>query len=170
MEIKFGGQYDRVIFFRAVRLANQPVKNQLRFLWFMLFFAVGALVLLVIRVFETRDLAGNAILLGAATIMTVIIGGIFLRPHLTARKLWANEGTRRPLQGVVTNNGITYILAEGRNQIGWGRISRVRKTGDLVTLVRSDGLLLVFPRSFFKRDADWRKFTRQIDKRFSPNP
>ena len=165
MEIKFQGQYDKRVFFKAVRMANQPAGNQKRFLWFMMMFAVGALVLLVYRVFETGDLAGNALLLVAAVIMVLVVGGIFLRPLVSAQKMWANPGTRRVLSGQVTNRGIVYILDEGRNEILWDRIIRIRKTEDVVALVRNDGLLLVFPQKFFKRTSDWRKFNKMVENK-----
>jgi hypothetical protein len=169
MEIKFGGKYDKATFFKSVRLANSPDRKQRRFLAIISTFALISIGLLLYRVFESGDLMGSAILLVAA----ITLGGgalwPYLRAYFTARKMWANEGTRRPLQGVVTNQGITYILVDGRNEIRWERFRRVRKTGDLVALVRSDGLLLVFPRSFFNRDADWRKFSRLIDKRLNPS-
>jgi hypothetical protein len=165
MEIKFRGQYDKALFFKAVRLANQPIRNQKRFLWFMLLFGVGAVVLLLYRIYETRDWAGNAILLGAAVIMAGVVGGIFLRPEFTARKLWTNPGVRRELNGSVSNKGITYFLNEGINEILWTRINRIRRGSDLVTLVRNDGLMLVFPRRFFKRDSDWRKFLTLVGQK-----
>jgi hypothetical protein len=165
MEIKFQGQYEKGVFFKAVRLANQPVGNQRRFLWLMFMFALGALILLIFRVFETGDLVGNAILLGAAVIMVIVVSGIFLRPLIAAQKMWANPGTRRILKGQVTNRGIVYLLNEGRNEIPWERIIRVRKVEDVVALVRNDGLLLVFPEKFFKRKSDWRKFVRMVEKR-----
>jgi len=163
MELQFQGQYDQALFYKAVRLANQPARHQVRFLWFMLMFAVGALVLLLYRVFETRDLAGNAILLGAAMILAIVVSGIFLQPYLTARRLWANPGTRRELIGKITNREITYILDAGVNEIRWERFKRVRKSEDLITLVRSDGLLVIFPRRFFRNNADWRKFLRLVE-------
>ena len=168
MEIKFQGKYDKATFFKSVRLANSPAGKQRRFLAIISIFALISIGLLLYRVIESGDLMGSAILLVAAIALGGGAAWPYLRVYFTARKMWANEGTRRPLQGVVTNQGISYMLAEGCNEIRWERFSRVRKTGDLVTLVRSDGLLLVFPRSFFKRDADWRKFSRLIDKQFNP--
>jgi hypothetical protein len=164
MEIKFQGQYTKDVFFTAVRLANQPARNQKRFLWFMLLFAVGALILLLYRIIDTQDFGGNAILLGAAVIMVIVVGGIFFQPHFTARKLWRNPGVRRVLKGVVSNRGITYNLEVGKNEIAWNRITRIRMKDDLVTLVRSDGLLLVFPRQFFSRDSDWGKLLKLVEK------
>jgi hypothetical protein len=165
MEIKFQGQYDRTLFYKAVRLANQPKGNQRRFLWFMLLFGLGTVILLLVRINETKDLAGNAILLAAGVIMVVVVGGIFLQPIYTAWKLWANPGVQRVLKGRATNRGITYFLEEGKNEILWDRINRVRKGPGLVTLVRNDGLMLVVPRRFFKRDSDWRKFLTLVGKK-----
>jgi hypothetical protein len=165
MEINFQGQYDKGVFVKAVKLANQPIGNQKRFLWFMLMFAVGALILLVYRIVETGDLAGNAILLVTAVIMVIVVSGIFSRPLIAAQKMWANPGTRRILKGQVTNRGIVYLLDEGRNEILWERIIRVRMTEGVVTLVRNDGLLLVFPVKFFKTKSDWRKFVKLVEKR-----
>ena len=166
MEVKFSGRYDRTLFYKAVRIANQPPKNQQRFLWFMLIFAAGSLVLILYRIFDTRDFAGNALLLFAAVVMLVGVGVVTLQPTLIARKMWANPGTRRELRGQVTSRGIVYELDVGRNEIRWERFGRVRKTEDLVTLVRRDGLLVVFPRRFFKRGSDWRKFLKLVDQNF----
>jgi len=165
MEINFQGQYEKGVFFKAVKLANQPVGNQKRFLGFMFLFAVGALILLIYRIVETGDFAGNAILLVTAVIMVIVVSGIFLRPWIAAQKMWANPGTRRVLKGQVTSRGIVYVLNEGRNEILWDRIIRVRKTEGVVTLVRNDGLLLIFPQKFFKRTSDWRKFVKLVEKR-----
>lgn len=165
MEIKFQGQYDKATFFRAVRLANQPVGSQKKFLWFMLFFALGALILLLIRAATTTDWAGNAILIGAAALMIVVISGLFLQPYFAARKMWANPGTRRLLKGQVTNHAIVYQLDIGRNEIPWNRIRRIRLNEQFSALVREDGLLLIFPRKFFARDSDWRKFRKLVNNK-----
>lgn len=69
------------------------------------------------------------------------------------------------MSGQVTNRGIVYILDEGRNEILWERIIRIRKTEDVVALVRNDGLLLVFPQKFFKRTSDWRKFNKMVENK-----
>ena len=165
MEISFKGQYDRATFYRAVRLANRPSRDQNRFLWFMFLFACGALVLMLYRIFTSGDFGGNAILLFVALILVVVIGYVFLQPFFLARKMWAQAGTRRVLQGWVTNQGFVYELEEGRNEISWGRIRRMRRADDLVALLREDGLLLVFPRQFFKRNSDWRKFLKMVQTR-----
>ena len=169
MDIVFQGNYDRKVFFDAVRIANRPTGNQKRFLRFMMLFACGGLILMLYKVFNTGDFAGNAILLFAALILVIVMVGISLQPYFTARKLWAGTGVQRNLKGVISNNGIKYQLKEGVNEIPWFKISRIRKGDGLVTLIRNDGLLMVFPRVFFKRDSDWRKFNQLVDKRISQN-
>jgi hypothetical protein len=165
MQINFQGQYDRDLFFRAVMLANRPPKNRQRLLSVLLVVAIGALGVISYRIITTGDLLGNAIYLAAAIFMGGLVVQIFLRPYFVARKLWENPGTRRPLRGTVTNRGITYVLPEGENQIEWGRFNRLQRNDQMVTLVRKDGLLIVFPRSFFKSENNWKKFNRLVDEK-----
>jgi hypothetical protein len=165
MVIEFRGQYDKKLFFQAVRLANQPARNQQRYVFIMTVFAIVAMGIMIFRVIQTGDWMGNAILLGGALLLGGIVGWIYLAPYFTAQKMWANPGTRRELKGQVTQEGITYLLDLGVNEIRWERFKRARKNQDIVTLVRNDGLLVIFPRRFFKKDADWRKFMRLVENK-----
>jgi hypothetical protein len=165
MVIEFRGQYDKKLFFQAVRLANRPARNQQRYVFIMTTFAIVAIGIMIYRVIQTGDLMGNVILLGGALVLVGIVGWIHLTPYFTAQKMWTNPGTRRELKGQVTNQGITYLLEAGVNEIRWEHFSRVRKNQDTVTLVRNDGLLVIFPRRFFRKDADWRKFTKLIENK-----
>ena len=164
MQINFQGQYDKDLFFKAVRIANQPARNRNGLLYFMLIVALGGLVVLIKRLMDTGDWEGNLIFIIAA----IILGGIsafnLLRPYFAARKLWANPGVRRELRGQITNQVITYLLPEGKNEIPWDQFNRLRKVTGLVTLVRRDGLLVIFPRSFFRKKSDWEKFEKLVDK------
>jgi len=163
MEIKFQGTYDKDTFFKAVRLANQPTRGQGRFLVIMASFAVIAIVLLLYRVYETGDVTGSVILLLGAILLGAGVGWSYSRVYFTARRLWANPGTQRALKGDITNQGIRYVLDKGTNLIRWDRLIRVRRSQDFVTLVRDDGLLIIFPQGFFGNDADWRKFNRFVE-------
>ena len=162
MEIKFQGSYNKKEFFKGVRLANQLNRNQNRFLWFLLFFVLATLGVLIFRAQASGQWAGNAILIGAGTLITGVIIGLLLRPNMAARRMWKESGTRRLLKGRITGQSVIYELDLGRNEITWNRIKRIRKDEDLVSLVREDGLLMIFPRYFFRKDADWRKFIRFI--------
>jgi len=162
MEIKFQGSYKKEEFFKGVRLANQLEGNQNRFIWFLFFFVLGTTVVLIYRAQVSGQWSENAILIGAGTLLAGVIVGLMLRPNLTARRMWQESGTRRRLKGRITNQSLIYEFDLGRNEISWNRIKRIKKDEDLVSLVREDGLLLIFPRHFFGRDADWRKFVKFI--------
>jgi hypothetical protein len=165
MQINFQGQYNRDLFFKAVALANRPPKNRQRLLSFMLVIAIGALGVIGYRIITSGDLIGNVLYLVAAIFMGGFVAQIFLRPYFVARKLWENPGTQRPLKGVITNHGITYVFPEGENQIEWERFNRLQKSNDLITIVRTDGLLVVFPRNFFKSESNWKKFDKLVDEK-----
>jgi hypothetical protein len=168
MLIDFQGQYDKDLFFKAVALANRPPKNRQRLLSFLLVIAIGATGVIGYRIITSGDWLGNVIYLAAAIFMGGFVAQIFLRPYFVARKMWANPGTQRPLKGTITNQGITYVFPEGSNFIEWGRFNRLQKTSDLVTLVRKDGLLVIFPRSFFKSESNWLKFNKLVDSSVIP--
>jgi hypothetical protein len=168
MQIIFQGQYDRDLFFKAVALANRPPKNRQRLLSFLLVIAIGSLGVVTYRIITSGDLLGNVVYLAAAIFMGGFVGQIFLRPYFAARKLWESPGTQRPLKGTITDQGITYVLPEGENFIPWARFNRLQKTDDLLTLVRNDGLLLVFPQGFFKSQSEWQKFNKLVNSKVSP--
>lgn len=168
MEIIFRGQYDKDLFFRSVMLANQPPKNQRLVRSFMLVFILAAVVVLIARLIETGDILGNAMYIAVMMIVGAFLARSYLQPYLGARNMWANPSVRRKLSGVVTKRGIRYQLEEGDSEILWERFNRVRKVNNLVTLVTREGLLVIFPRTFFKNDADWQRFERLVDTRIVP--
>ena len=163
MEISFRGQYDRELFFRSVLLANQPPKNRRFVQTFMFVFVVAAIAVLVSRLIETGDIMGNVTYIVLVMIVGAFLARSYLQPYLGARSLWANPSVRQKLAGVVTKNGIMYQLEAGKNEILWERFNRVRKANNLITLVTREGLLVIFPRTFFINETDWRKFERLVD-------
>ena len=165
MEISFRGQYDQELFFKSVMLANQPPKNRRLVRTFMLVFIVVAFVVLISRLLESGDFLANATYLALVMIVGAFLGSSYLQPYLAAREMWKNPSVRRKLAGVVTKKGILYRLDVGENEILWERFLRVRKVKNLVTLTTREGLLVIFPRSFFKSDSDWQKFERLVDTR-----
>ena len=168
MGISFRGQYDRDLFFRSVRLANQPPKSRRFVRTFMLVFIIAAIVVLVSRLIETGDFLGNATYIVLVMIVGAFLVRSYLQPYLGARSMWANPSVRRILVGVVTKNGISYQLEAGNNEIPWERFNRVRKANNLITLVTREGLLVIFPRAFFKNEADWQKFERLVETKIVP--
>jgi len=163
MEISFRGQYDKDLFFKSVILANQPPKNRRFVQPFMMVFILVAIVILVARLIETGDILDNAMYIVVVMIVSAFLVRSYLQPYLGARSMWANPSVSRKLVGVVTKQGITYQLEAGTNEILWERFTRVRKADNLVTLVTREGLLVIFPRTFFKNETDWQRFERLVD-------
>ena len=163
MEIAFRGQYDKDLFYKSVMLANQPPRNRRIVQSFMLAFILVAIIVLVIRLIETRDILGHAIYITVVMLIGAFLVRAYLQPYLAARSMWRNPSVRRKLAGLVTKKGIEYRLDIGINEIPWERFTRVRKAKNLITLVTREGLLVIFPRSFFKNESDWQKFDRLVN-------
>lgn len=169
MQIKFQGQYEKDLFFKAVALANRPPKNRQRLLSILLVIAIGASGVIGYRIVTSEDWAGNFVYLAAAIFMGGYVAYIFLRPYVAARKLWANPGTQRPLKGTINKLGITYNFPEGEISIEWKDFYRLQKTNDLATIVRrKDGLLVIFPKHFFKSENDWLRFYKLVENKVAP--
>jgi hypothetical protein len=166
MEIKFHGTYEKDLFFRAVRVANQPRGNRRFIAPFMLVAAVVAAAVLVNRIIESGDVMGNASYIAVVMILAAFVIRSYFGYYWAARRMWKNPALQIPLTGYVNQNGITYELEDDqKNEIPWTRYHRVRKTHELIALVTRDGLLTIFPRSFFKSDVSWRKFSQLVDKK-----
>ena len=168
MEIKFNGNYEKDLFFRAVSLANQPPKNRRIMRTFMLVFILVGLYVLLLRLIETGDVLGHATYIAMMLIIIAYLSVSYTQPYLAARKMWSNEFVRQKLNGIITKKGILYQLKAGNNQILWDRFTRVRKSQLLFTLVTREGLLVIFPRSFFKNEPDWQKFVRLVETKIVP--
>ena len=108
MEIPFNGQYDKELFFKSVRLANQPPGNRRFVRTFMLVFVVAAIAVLVSRLIETGNILGNATYIALVMLIGAFLVRSYLQPQLVAQKMWNNPSVRRKLTGVVTKRGITY--------------------------------------------------------------
>ena len=164
MLIKFQGQYDKDLFYKAVALANRPPKNRQRLLSVLFVIAIGAIAVIGYRLITFGNWSGNLVYLAAAVFMGGYVGYIFSRPYFTARKLWANPGVRRSLKGMIDNVGVHYIFSDGGIDIAWKDFNRLQKTDELVTLIRKkDGLLLIFPQRFFKGKNNWQKFCHLVE-------
>lgn len=163
MQIKFHGKYDRRLFYKSVMLANRPARSQRWVQPLMLVFVSVALCILVIRLVNSGDLLGNASYIAVVMIAGSFVARSYLLPYLAARKLWANPAVQGDLAGTISRQGIVYSLKQGQNDMPWSRFRRVRRANGLTTLVARDGLLVIFPRRFFKSDTDWQKFNQLVD-------
>ncbi len=162
MQIKFNGQYDKELFFKAVRVANQPGRSS-RIMYILVALVFGVLLVTTTqKVIQTGDLVGSVIEIALILLMGVVLYQAYVPPYLGARNMWTVELSQRIFKGMVTKNGITYTFPQGDKSYQWSDFNRLRTTPSFITIVTLTGMLLIFPRRFFKTDADWQRFTELI--------
>lgn len=162
MKVKFSAHYDRATFFKAVRVANAPRRGGRLAFWLASGAFVG-LAWVTIRAWLVRpSLADVGMYLLLLLILLAFILQNILPPYFAARKMWRNPRVRRPLPGGADGQGLFYDLPEGRQTYQWTRFLRLRRSGDLLTLVTREGLLLLFTPAYFKKTADWERFVRLV--------
>ncbi len=163
MQIKFNGKYNKKLFYNAVRLANEPGRNaRLLHIFVAMVFAV-ILVDTITKIIKTGDFAGQVIEIALLLLMGLVLYQAYIPPYLGAQKMWTSELAQRIMSGHISKQGITYNFPKGDKVYTWSDFNRLRKTSNLVTLINLGGMLLIFPRHFFKSDADWARFINLID-------
>jgi len=157
MNLKFNGRYDKKLFYEAVRVSNQSGNARALNLFAALGFAATTF-LTARNLFAGGDWKENL----AEIALMVLTGAVLLQSYLpsyfAARKLWKNPALQRPLRGVITEKDIRYQFDAGEKRYAWEEIRRARIQRDFVALVAKGGMLLIFPRRFFRREKDWQRF------------
>ena len=163
MQIKFSGKYDKKLFFTAVRLANEPGRSS-RMLYILVGMVFGVMTVTIIsEIIRTGDLASQMIEIALILLMGLVLYQAYVPSYLGARKMWTAELAQRIMSGKINKSGITYNFPESDKIYVWSDFNRLRKTPHFITLITLRGMLLIFPRHFFKTDADWRRFINLID-------
>jgi hypothetical protein len=96
-------------------------------------------------------------------ILIYFIFGVKLTTFALATRLWKGEGVHQPQSGTINEEGITYH--PDTTSVPWERYGRGQSTEDMQLLMTEDGLLSIFPRSFFSSDEDWKTFRNWVDTR-----
>ncbi|HIE24756.1 MAG TPA: YcxB family protein [Anaerolineales bacterium] len=163
MKLSFNGKYDKKLFYTAVRLANEPRRN-VRLMYILVAMVFGVITVTTIsEIIKTGDFAGQVIEIALLLLMGLVLYQAYIPPYLGARKMWTEELAQRVMSGHISKQGITYNFPKGDKVYAWSDFNRLRKTANLVTLISLGGMLLIFPRHFFKSDADWGRFVNLID-------
>jgi hypothetical protein len=163
MQLKFSGKYDKKLFFNAVRLANESGRTA-RLMYILVAMVFGVMtVTTILEIVKTGDFAGQIIEIALILLMGLVLYQAYIPPYLGARKMWTSELEQRVMSGYIAKQGITYNFPKGDKIYAWSDFNRLRKTSNLVTLISLGGMLLIFPRHFFKSDADWERFINLID-------
>lgn len=167
MEIEFYGTYERKAYFRAVSLIYKPSSKStwLRIIFFLIFAA--AYIALIISSFQTTTASKISLLIGYLITFTVVTSFTF-RPYITAytqaRKDWSNPITHLPIQGMVSEQRVTFNPGSSSHAIEWNNFLKLEKSNDFVALVTSDETMVLLQRSFFQDDAEWQTLMQWIEQ------
>ena len=163
MNLKFNGKYDKKLFFAAMRLANEPGRSS-RMLYILVAIVFGVVTVTTINeIIQTGDFASQIIEVALILLMGLVLYQAYVPSYLGARRMWTAELKQRIMSGKISKQGITYNFPQGEKSYAWSDFNRLRKTPHLITLITLSGMLLIFPRHFFKNDADWGRFVNLID-------
>ena len=164
MQIKFNGKYDQKLFFNAVRIANEPGRTS-RMMYILVAIVFGVVTVnTIVEIFKTGDFAGNAIQIALILLMGAVLYQAYVPSYLGARKMWTPDLEQRIFRGIISKTGIVYNFPQGDKSYSWSDFNRLRTAPSFVTLVSLTGMLLIFPRYFFKSDADWERFTNLVSR------
>lgn len=170
MEIKFQGQYNKDIVFKAVKLANKPSKTSF-------FIRIGLVVLIIIifiayiiSIFTKDSLSSFEIFRSGRHLITIPVLLYFLvQPYIssyrTATNLWNDPILQKPFSGFISSQGITYNLPAEIQGFSWAEFAKKNVTDDLIVLLTTDGILAFFPRHFFKDNNEWRTVTQWVNSK-----
>lgn len=171
MEIEFQGQYDKDTILRAVKLANKPSKGV-----FLLRIGLAVLILCIfvaylISIASKDSLSSFEMFRSGRHLITIpVLLYFLLQPYISSRQtassLWKNPVMQKPLQGVISAQGIAYVSSStGRRETGWDKFAKKQMTDNLIVLLTADGVLYFFPRYFFKTDNDWRVVVQWVNSK-----
>jgi hypothetical protein len=165
MDIEFGGQFDRRVFYRAVALANMPSRK-----WHIFRLASVALMLILLAVFVTASLIGrepDVYRIARSSVSAGIACFLLLLPYIDAlriaARLWRSASVRQRLVGRITGHGVVYGSSTEGKEYPWESFASLRKSRDVAVLVTADGTMAILPRSFFASDGDWARFQKLAD-------
>ena len=165
MDVEFHGQFDKPTFFKAVTLANRQNKRSIIIRYVLIGVAAIFLAINVFNFFARGSRNSNDILSVVLSVIILLyfIFGVKLTTNTLAARLWRSEGVHQEQTGTITAEGITYH--PDTTMITWERYSRGQSTEDMQLLMTEDGLLSIFPRSFFNSDEDWKTFQNWMETR-----
>jgi hypothetical protein len=167
MEVEFRGQYSKALLFKAIALAYRPSRRGVVLRTAIVVILAGinlstwVLTVKQLSVSPYHVLSQLALLAGLLLISFYLFRP-YIAPYFLVSGLWKNPLVREPLAGRISSERISYLPSMARPDVLWDDFMRVWKTENLVVLLTADAVLLVFPRSFFKDEDDWRQFLQWV--------
>lgn len=154
MELPFHGQLTREEFERINRVM-QP-------LWMRWWMLVLGILLTGVILSTSIDRA-----LPLSVVFALLFGGVqFLVFRKLVRSAWEKTASvRKPLSGVVTEDGISYGLDDGSSsaKYGWKDLVKVKIRDDFALLFIGPGLSFILMSRFFASSDDWTRFKEMVN-------
>ncbi len=169
MDIHFQGQFTWRDLYRAVLLANKPVRAKLLirygFALAAVLFYIGYFLWLG-RKDPSQGLASAPLVTHISSLILVLLYLLYplLTSTVTAMKLWGSPSMHERISGTLSEEGIQYTGK--KTLITWSRISRYHVKPDLIVFLTGEGVLCFFPRSLFISDGDWLRLNQLVHERF----
>jgi YcxB-like protein len=166
MSIEFEGFYDGKSLYKQTALVEHP---SAKFLFRRLAFGLVSgliIVWLVLGMYYTKQYSARSVwsALILAFFFYIVAIQPFLSPYLAVLQVITK--TKRELfrKGEISSNGVHYLVPDlFEPTTPWSKIYRAKKTDDLVILFVDSASPIAFPRSFFKREADWQQFNQWVN-------
>ena len=160
MKIEFYGTYQKKAYFQAIALIHRPTRlsANVRLFFFLLFIAIYGVLAISVFGEETKIAAEISALLGHLISFTVAASFAF-QPYIAsfthARKDWSSPITHLPIQGLVSEQGVTFNPNANPQVIPWQRFTKIEKAPDYTAMVTGDKVMVLLQRDFFQSNNEW---------------
>lgn len=159
MEIEFGGQPDKEIYFKAIRWIFKPSKKSV---WIRSAIFVGftALYLAVaFGAFQSDGVSAFEISRLVRHLFTVLLlAYILVQPAINsyqkANSLWNDPSSRRFRTGRVSPLGVR--IDPMKDWMKWETFIRIESAPDYIVLLTASKMFILLQRSFFIDEQEWK--------------
>lgn len=161
MEVTFAGAVSLQDFRRAQSLDG-------RHRWFSLtVLGLIALMLLSQLYFLLSDgFSLTTVTTSLPLLVLLVFFWVFLRYQID--NAWKkSQALFAAISGKITADRVQYNTAKSESQIGWDLFQKYKIAPDMVLLYQTSSAFNVFPRHFFKTEADWAAFTQLVQQQLA---
>lgn len=161
MEIVFAGAVSLQDFRRAQALDG-------RSRWFSLTM-IGLVVVIVLSqsfFFLSDGFSLSLLTTFLPLLLMAVFFLVFMRFQI--RKAWEqNQAIYAAISGTISKDSVQYNTAHSQSQSSWELFQKYKIAPDMVLLYQATAAFNVFPRHFFRTDADWTAFTQLVQQHIS---
>lgn len=161
MEIQFGGAVALRDFQRAQTLDGRTRA-----------FSMVALVFVVILgasqvgVFLTTPFTLSSLTLLLPLLIGALVFWVVLR--YSVQNTWKkSQAAFSAISGTITEDAVAYNTAQSESKSSWGLFQKYKIAPDMVLLYQTTNAFNVFPRHFFRSEADWKAFVELVRQKIA---